>query len=135
VLITTVPRTAPVQLYDELVAMVSKTFHITVVLEYRRPERDTDCFISSYFQGYKYVELYLYVLNMFHKTKFYFVVLGDVTVIVLVFGPKVRRFKPGRRQWISKGDKIRSTPSFGEKEMPSAPCREILWYVKRTVTA
>jgi hypothetical protein len=31
--------------------------------------------------------------------------LGGIVVIVLAIGPKVRGFKPGRRQWIFKGDK------------------------------
>jgi hypothetical protein len=34
-------------------------------------------------------------------------------VSVLATGPKVRGFKPGRGRRIFKGDKIRSTPSFG----------------------
>jgi hypothetical protein len=33
------------------------------------------------------------------------VVLGDVMVIVLIIGSKVRGFKPGRERWIFKGDK------------------------------
>jgi hypothetical protein len=33
------------------------------------------------------------------------VVLGGLAVIVLVFGPKVRGFKPDRRRWTLKGDK------------------------------
>jgi hypothetical protein len=35
----------------------------------------------------------------------YVVVLGGVMVIVLVTGPKVPGFKPGREKWIFKGDK------------------------------
>jgi hypothetical protein len=31
--------------------------------------------------------------------------LGGVMVIVLVTGPKVRGFKPGRRRWVFKVDK------------------------------
>jgi hypothetical protein len=33
------------------------------------------------------------------------VALRDPVVSVLVIGPKVRGFKPGREQWIFKGDK------------------------------
>jgi hypothetical protein len=49
---------------------------------------------------------------------------------VLATGPKVRGFKPGRGQWIFKGDKIRSTTSFGGEVKPSLPCRKILRHVK-----
>jgi hypothetical protein len=45
---------------------------------------------------------------------------------VLATGPKDRGFKPGRGQWIFKGDKIRSTTSFGGEVKPSLPCRKIL---------
>jgi hypothetical protein len=34
------------------------------------------------------------------------IVLGGVMVIVLAIGPKVREFKPGREQWLFKGDKM-----------------------------
>jgi hypothetical protein len=37
--------------------------------------------------------------------------------------PKVRGFKPGRGQWIFKGDKISSTTSFRGEVKPSVPCR------------
>jgi hypothetical protein len=33
------------------------------------------------------------------------VVLVGVMIIVLANGPKVRGFKPGRKQWIFNGDK------------------------------
>jgi hypothetical protein len=58
------------------------------------------------------------------------VVLGDVEVIVLAIGPKVRGFKPGRKRWIFKGYKIRSAISFGGEVKPSTPFRKILWHVK-----
>jgi predicted small integral membrane protein len=38
---------------------------------------------------------------------------GGLMVSVLATGLKVRGFKPGREQWIFKGDKIRFTLSFG----------------------
>jgi hypothetical protein len=49
------------------------------------------------------------------------VALGGLVVIVLVIGPKIRGFKPGR---------IRGTPSFGGEVKPSVPCRKILRHVK-----
>ena len=42
---------------------------------------------------------------------------------VLAFGIQVRGFKPGRSRRIFKGEKIFSTPSFGEEVKPSVPCR------------
>ena len=42
---------------------------------------------------------------------------------VLAFGTQVRGFKPDRSRWISQGEKILSTPSFGGKVKPSVPCR------------
>jgi len=42
---------------------------------------------------------------------------------VLAFGTQVRGFKPGRSRRIFKGEKILSTPSFGEEVKPSVPCR------------
>jgi hypothetical protein len=44
-------------------------------------------------------------------------------VSVLATGPKVRGFKPRPRSMDFKGDKIRSTPSFGGEVKPSVPCR------------
>jgi hypothetical protein len=41
---------------------------------------------------------------------------------VLAFGTQVRGFKPGRSCRIFKGEKILSTPSFGEEVKPSVPC-------------
>jgi hypothetical protein len=38
-----------------------------------------------------------------------------LVVSVLATGAMVRGFKPGRGRWICKGDKIRSTSSFGGK--------------------
>jgi hypothetical protein len=58
------------------------------------------------------------------------VVLGGLVVSVLVIEQKVRGFKPGRRRWIFKGDKVRSTPSFREEIKPSVPCRKILRHAK-----
>jgi hypothetical protein len=40
-------------------------------------------------------------------------------IIVLAIGPKVHWFKPGRRRWIFKKIKIRSTTSFGGAAKPS----------------
>jgi hypothetical protein len=46
-----------------------------------------------------------------------FVVLGGLLVSVFATGPKVRG-------WMDfKGDKIRSTTSFGGEVKPSVPCR------------
>ena len=42
---------------------------------------------------------------------------------VLAFGTQVCGFKPGRSRRIFKGEKILSTPSFGEEVKPSVPCR------------
>jgi hypothetical protein len=39
--------------------------------------------------------------------------LGGLVVSVLATGPKVRGFDPDRGRWIFKGDKSRSTTSFG----------------------
>jgi hypothetical protein len=47
----------------------------------------------------------------------------------LSFGPNVRGFKPDRDDGL-RAIKICSTPSFGGKVKPSAPCREILRRVK-----
>jgi hypothetical protein len=45
------------------------------------------------------------------------IALGGLVVSVLATGPKVR----GAMDF--KGDKIRSTPSFGGEVKPSVPCR------------
>jgi hypothetical protein len=42
-------------------------------------------------------------------------------VSMLAIRPKVRRFKPGRRQWIFKGNKICSMLSFEGEVKPEAP--------------
>jgi hypothetical protein len=42
---------------------------------------------------------------------------------VLTSGTQVRGFAPGRSRRIFKGEKIRSTPSFGGEVKPSVPCR------------
>ena len=42
---------------------------------------------------------------------------------VLAFGTQVRGFKPDRSRWIFQGEKILSTPSFGEEVKSSVPCR------------
>jgi hypothetical protein len=47
---------------------------------------------------------------------------GGLVVSVLVTGHKVSRFKTPRSMDF-KGDKIRSTPSFGGEVKPSVPCR------------
>jgi hypothetical protein len=46
-------------------------------------------------------------------------------VSMLAIGPKVHGLKPGRWQWIFKGDKIRSMPSFKGEVKSSASCRKI----------
>jgi hypothetical protein len=56
------------------------------------------------------------ILNNFALISAYAVALGGVMVSVLATGPKVRTMD-------FKGDKIRSTPSFGAEVKPSVPCR------------
>jgi hypothetical protein len=51
-------------------------------------------------------------------------------VSALGTGLKVRGFKPGRGDRFLSAIQIHSTPSFGEKLKPSAPCRKIVRYVK-----
>jgi hypothetical protein len=51
-------------------------------------------------------------------------------VSMLDIGPKVRGFKPGRGRWIFKGEKIRSTPSFGSEVKPPTPYRKIFGMLK-----
>jgi hypothetical protein len=53
------------------------------------------------------------------RLKHKIVVLGGILIIVFAIGPKVRGFKPGRGQWIFKGNNIRRTPSFGGEVKPS----------------
>jgi hypothetical protein len=47
------------------------------------------------------------------------VALGGVMVCVLGTEPKIRGFKPGRGRRIFKGNKIRSTTSFGGEVKPT----------------
>ena len=42
---------------------------------------------------------------------------------VLAFNTQVHGLKPGQSRQIFKGEKIRSTPSFGGEVKPSVPCR------------
>jgi hypothetical protein len=58
------------------------------------------------------------------------VAVGGLLVSVLAIGPNVRGFKTGQGRCIFKGDKIRSTTSFGGEVKPSVTCREILRQVK-----
>jgi hypothetical protein len=51
-------------------------------------------------------------------------------VSVLVIGPKVCWFIPGRGVEFLRAIKITSTPSFGEEVKPSALCHKILRHVK-----
>jgi hypothetical protein len=51
-------------------------------------------------------------------------------VSVLVNGPMVRGFKPGRGRGILRAIKIHSKPSFGEEVKPDAPCLKVLRHVK-----
>jgi hypothetical protein len=50
---------------------------------------------------------------------------GGLVVSVLASGTKVRRFKPGRRRWIFRGEHILSMPSFENevKTTASQICR------------
>ena len=48
---------------------------------------------------------------------------GGLGISVLAFGTQVCGFKPDRNRWIFQGEKILSTPSFGEEVKPSVPCR------------
>jgi hypothetical protein len=56
--------------------------------------------------------------------------LGVLAVIVLAIGPKVRGFKPVRRQWTFKSDKNPYHDFFGGEVKPSAPYPRILRHVK-----
>jgi hypothetical protein len=56
--------------------------------------------------------------------------LGGVMVSVLVTGPNVSGFKPGRSDTFLRAIKIRSTPFFRREVKPLAPCRKILRHVK-----
>jgi hypothetical protein len=56
--------------------------------------------------------------------------LGDVMVIILATGPKVRGFIHGREREFLRAIKIHSTTSFGGKVKRSAPCHKILRHVK-----
>jgi hypothetical protein len=51
-------------------------------------------------------------------------------VSVFAIGPEVRGFKPAEEDGFLIAIKIRSTPSFGGKVKPSAPCRKTLRHVK-----
>jgi hypothetical protein len=50
---------------------------------------------------------------------------------MVVTGPKVRDFKPGRGQWILMAVQIYLTAAFGEEVKASVPCRKILRHVKK----
>jgi hypothetical protein len=56
--------------------------------------------------------------------------MGGVMVNMLVFGPKVRRFKSGCGDGFLKTMKVYSTPSFGWEVKPLVPTRETLRHVK-----
>jgi hypothetical protein len=60
------------------------------------------------------------------------VVRGGLVVIVLAIELNVRGFKPDRERQIFKGEKVRSTTSFGEEVKPAVPCRMIVRNVKDT---
>jgi hypothetical protein len=49
---------------------------------------------------------------------------------VFASGPKVHGFNSGRRRWIWKAIKLRSTTSVGGEIKQSVPCRKILRHVK-----
>jgi hypothetical protein len=51
-------------------------------------------------------------------------------VIVLVIGPKVRVFKPGRGRWIFNGDKNPYYDFLRGEIKALVPCRKILWNFK-----
>jgi hypothetical protein len=53
-------------------------------------------------------------------------------VDVLVIGPKVREFEPGRVDGFLMAIKVSSVTSFGWYAKPSVPCRRILRQVKET---
>jgi hypothetical protein len=56
--------------------------------------------------------------------------LGGVMVSVLAIGFKVSGFKLGQGDAFLRAIKIRTTPSFGGKVKPEAPCGEIIRYIK-----
>jgi hypothetical protein len=52
------------------------------------------------------------------------------SIIVLAIEPKARGLKPGRGQWIFKGDKNPQHAFFRRGKRSLAPCRKILRHVK-----
>jgi hypothetical protein len=65
----------------------------------------------------------IYGIYHIHNNTQALVVLGGLVVSVLAAGPKVRGFKPGRRQWILRVTKVGNTPLFGREVNLSALCR------------
>jgi hypothetical protein len=54
-------------------------------------------------------------------------------VSVLAIGFKVSGFKLGQGDGFLRAIKIRTTPSFGGKVKPEAPCGEIIRYIKKSL--
>jgi hypothetical protein len=69
--------------------------------------------------------------NVFCYYQLWTVVPVVLLVSVLVTGPKVRGFKPGRRDGFLRGIETRSTPPYGGEVKPSASLK-ILRHVKIT---
>jgi hypothetical protein len=63
-------------------------------------------------------------------TKLMEVVLGGLLVFVLAIGPMFVDSHPAEDDRLLRSITIRSTTYFRGEVKPSAPCREILWYVK-----
>jgi hypothetical protein len=72
----------------------------------------------------------IFHFQIYWKGKKKYVALGGLVVIVLVTGPNVCGFKPGKRRWIFKGDKSPNTTYFGGKVKPPVHCSKILRHVK-----
>jgi hypothetical protein len=68
--------------------------------------RDEDCPLKT---GYQHTSAY--------------VGLGDVLVIVIAIGPKVRGFNPGRGRWIFKGDNNPQHTFLRREVKQSSPCK------------
>jgi hypothetical protein len=67
-----------------------------------------------------------YTLKSFMNVSSHEVLLGGIVVIVSAIGPKFHGFKPGRRRWILRVIKVRSTTSFRGEVKPSSPYRKVL---------
>jgi hypothetical protein len=56
-------------------------------------------------------------------------------ISVLPTGPKVHAFKRSQGDGFLRAIKIRNTPSFGGEVKPDAPCRKMLWHVRKSLAS